>query len=92
MPKENKKMANIEIYTTALCPFCVGAKGLLNGKGVPFTEIDVSFNPEKRKKMTDRANGRTSVPQVFINGEHVGGCDDLYDLESEGVLDAKLGI
>ncbi len=85
-------MADIEIYTTVLCPFCTGAKGLLKGKGVLFTEIDVSFNLGKRKKMTERANGRTSVPQVFINGEHVGGCDDLYDLELEGALDAKLGI
>lgn len=85
-------MAEVEIYTTAFCPFCHNAKGLLNKKGVKFTEIDVMLSPSKRKEMRERANGLTKVPQIFIDGEHVGGCDELYDLEFEGILDLKLGL
>lgn len=82
-------MAEVEIYTTPTCPFCVRAKQLLNKKEVLFTEIDAS-DQDVRDKMTVRANGRHTVPQVFINGEHIGGCDDLFDLEFDGELDKKL--
>lgn len=81
----------VEIYTTPTCPFCIRAKHLLNKKGVMFKEIDVT-DSDLRSKMKERANGRRTVPQIFINGEHVGGCDDLYDLEFDGDLDGKLGL
>ena len=81
---------DIEIYTTAFCPFCHRAKHLLKAKGAQFTEIDVSFSSQKRAAMTERAGGRTSVPQIFFDGEHIGGCDDLMALESNGELDHKL--
>ena len=88
-------MAKVEIYTTMLCPYCWRAKKLLSQYGVDFTEIDVMCHGEKRKEMQARANGCTSVPQIFINGKHVGGCDDLYALEQEGrlkpMLDASSG-
>ena len=83
-------MAIIEIYTTPYCPFCLDAKALLRKKGVQFTEIDVSVSRELRMKMTARAQGRTTVPQIFIDGHHVGGSDDLYLLEGEGRLDPML--
>ena len=82
-------MADVEIYTTPTCPFCIRAKQLLEKKSVPYTEIDVS-EQAKRDKMTERAGGRHTVPQVFINNEHIGGCDDLFDLEFDGDLDKKL--
>jgi glutaredoxin 3 len=80
----------VEIYTTPYCPFCLDAKALLNKKGVPFTEIDVSRDRALRAKMVERANGRYTVPQIFIGATHVGGCDDLYALEDEGKLDPLL--
>lgn len=83
-------MAPVEIYTTPFCPYCSEAKALLKKKSVAFTEIDVSRDRELRSKMTARANGRTTVPQIFIGATHVGGCDDLFDLEGEGKLDALL--
>jgi len=85
-------MPLVEIYTTAMCPFCVRAKKLLNKKGVEYTEYDVTMDPEGRKKMTVRAEGRTSVPQIFIEGEAIGGCDELLELDFDGELDAKLGL
>lgn len=84
-------MAIIEIYTTPTCPYCLRAKALLNGKGVSFTEYDVSADRELRAKMTDRAHGRRSVPQIFIDDQHIGGSDDLHALEREGKLDPLLG-
>jgi glutaredoxin 3 len=84
-------MAPVEIYTTPFCPYCFDAKALLKKKSAAFTEIDVSRDRELRKKMTARANGRTTVPQIFIGTTHVGGCDDLYALEDAGKLDALLG-
>jgi len=84
-------MAHITIYTTMLCPYCHMAKNLLRQKEVPFEEIDVSGRPDLRAEMRERA-GRNTVPQIFIDGEHVGGCDDLYALERSGRLDAKLGL
>ncbi|MBC7908656.1 MAG: glutaredoxin 3 [Rhodospirillaceae bacterium] len=80
-------MAEIEIYTTPTCPYCIRAKALLDKKGVAYREIDVSAG---RDVMTKRAGGRTSVPQIFINGEHIGGCDDLHELDAAGDLAAKL--
>lgn len=83
-------MKNIEIYTSQLCGFCFAAKRLLSSKGVSFSEFDVGRNPELRREMMQRANGRHTVPQIFIGGEHVGGCDDLYALDRAGKLDAML--
>ena len=83
-------MASIEIYTTPYCPYCDDAKTLLKKKNVVFTEIDVSRDRDLRMKMTERAHGRTTVPQIFIGATHVGGCDDLYALDGEGKLDPLL--
>jgi glutaredoxin 3 len=80
----------VEIYTTALCPYCYRAKALLEKKGVAFAEYDVDMAPGKREEMVKRS-GRRSVPQVFIDGESVGGSDDLHALDARGLLDAKLG-
>ncbi len=84
-------MPEIEIYTTPTCPFCQRAKSLLARKGVDFKEIDVAGRPELREQMTQRAGGRHTVPQVFIDGEPMGGCDDLHELEFDGELDRLLG-
>ena len=83
-------MANVEIYTTPTCPYCVAAKRPLNGEGVGFREIDVSRDPALRDAMTARAGGRRSVPQIFIGDRHVGGSDDLHDLDRKGGLDPLL--
>ena len=83
-------MKPVEIYTTQICPFCIAAKRLLKQKSVSFTEIDVSGDPEKRAEMTQRAHGGRTVPQIFVGETHVGGCDDLYDLERRGKLDGLL--
>ena len=82
-------MKPVEIYTTPTCPYCIAAKGLLKKKNVSFTEIDVSRDPALRDAMTARA-GRRSVPQIFIGGKHVGGCDDLHALDHDGKLDPML--
>ncbi len=83
-------MAKVEIYTTPTCPYCIAAKALLRKKGVSYDETDVSRDPDLRLAMTQRAGGRRSVPQIFIGGQHVGGCDDLHALESQGKLDGLL--
>ena len=83
-------MARIEIYTTRYCGYCQSAKALLTRKGVTFTEIDVTGNPQEREAMVERANGRSTVPQIFIGATHVGGCDELYALEDAGKLDPLL--
>ncbi|MEK9967881.1 MAG: glutaredoxin 3 [Ferrovibrio sp.] len=83
-------MAQIEIYTTFMCPYCARAKALLEKKGQSYNEIDVSYDAAKREEMTQKAGGRRTVPQIWINGTHVGGSDDLYALEREGKLDAML--
>jgi glutaredoxin 3 len=85
-------MPPVEIYTTPFCPYCHDAKALLKKKNVSFTEIDVSRDRELRSKMTARANGRTTVPQIFIGATHVGGCDDLYALDRKGELDKLLAV
>ncbi|MCF8511019.1 MAG: glutaredoxin 3 [Rhodobacteraceae bacterium] len=83
-------MKPVEIYTTQSCPYCIAAKRLLLKKGVQFKEIDVGGQPQLRAAMTQRAGGRTSVPQIFIAGKHVGGCDDIHALDHAGQLDSML--
>ena len=83
-------MQAVTIYTTAWCPYCSAAKGLLAKKGVAFQEIDVERAAGARAAMVERANGRTSVPQIFVGATHVGGCDDLYALDRAGKLDPLL--
>ncbi len=83
-------MADVEIYTTPICPYCVRAKSLLSKKGVSYKEIDVAADPGLRDAMIKRAGGKRTVPQIFINGQHVGGSDDLYALERKGELDQIL--
>jgi glutaredoxin 3 len=83
-------MPAVEIYTTPFCGFCHAAKRLLAQKGVSFTEIDVAAQPDRRAEMVARANGGRTVPQIFVGGRHVGGCDALYALERAGKLDALL--
>jgi glutaredoxin 3 len=84
-------MAEVVVYTSPFCGYCHRAKRLLTEKGVQFEEIDVMQNPQRRPEMVERAGGRTSVPQIFIDGKGIGGCDDLYELERAGKLDAMLG-
>ncbi|MDP1590964.1 MAG: glutaredoxin 3 [Prosthecobacter sp.] len=83
-------MPQIEIYTSPYCGYCSRAKSLLNKKGVGFEEIDVTHHEGKRSEMMQRAAGRRTVPQIFIDGTHVGGCDDLYALDAAGSLDPML--
>jgi glutaredoxin 3 len=83
-------MAEVEIYTTPLCPYCWRAKRLLSKKGVVFAEIDLWQHPERRAEMVERAAGRTTVPQLFVNGRAIGGSDELAALETRGELDAML--
>ena len=85
-------MAKVEIYTTPTCPYCAAAKTLLGRKGAAFEETDVSRDPDLRVAMTQRAGGRRSVPQIFIDGQHVGGSDDIHALDRDGKLDALLGV
>jgi glutaredoxin 3 len=83
-------MAHIEIYTTRICPYCLSAKRLLQRKKAPYEEISVDGDPQGRAAMAERAGGRRTVPQIFIDGRHIGGCDDLHELDSRGGLDALL--
>ena len=83
-------MAKIEIYTKITCPFCHAAKDLLAKKGADFHEVDINKQPDQRDTMIARAGGMATVPQIFIDGTHVGGCDELYALESKGGLDVML--
>jgi glutaredoxin 3 len=85
-------MARVEVYSTLFCPYCARAKSLLERKGVPYTNIDVMEDTAKRDEMTARSGGRQTVPQIFIDGEHIGGSDELVALDRAGRLDAKLGI
>ncbi len=80
-------MSEVIIYTTQVCPYCVRAKNLLKQKGVEFTEIDVSHDAALRNQMVEKSGGRRTVPQIFINGQHIGGSDDLYALDNAGKLD-----
>ena len=85
-------MSGIEVYSSLWCPFCTRAKALLDRKGVEYREIDVDRDPNLRQQMMQRAGGRRTVPQIFVDGRHVGGSDDLAALERAGELDALLGI
>ena len=84
-------MKNIEIYTSPLCGFCHAAKRLLDSKGVDYTEYNILSDPKLQPEMSERASGARTVPQIFIDGIGIGGCDDLYALESSGKLDGALG-
>ncbi len=83
-------MKQVEIYTSPFCGFCHAAKRLLNSKNVAYTEIDVIAEPNRKGEMMSRANGRRTVPQIFVGGTHVGGCDDLFAMERAGKLDSLL--
>ena len=83
-------MSKVEIYTWQYCPFCIRAKSLLQKKNISFTEHKIDGDDDAREIMTKRANGRSTLPQIFINNEGIGGCDDLYELENEDKLDALL--
>lgn len=80
-------MPVVEIYTKTFCPYCWRAKELLSAKGVDYHEVAVDFGGDAKQLMVERASGRTTVPQIFIKGQHVGGCDDLMALERAGKLD-----
>ncbi len=84
------RMAHIEIYTKAFCPYCSRAKKLLGDKGASYDEIDLTMGGPRRAEMVDRAGGRTTVPQIFIDGRHIGGSDDLAALDRRGQLDELL--
>ncbi|BBK36223.1 glutaredoxin 3 [Allostella sp. ATCC 35155] len=83
-------MAQVEIYSSPWCGYCARAKSLLDRKGVQYVEIDVDADTKRRQEMTQRAGGRTSVPQIFIDGRHVGGCDDIFALDRAQKLDPLL--
>jgi len=85
-------MVNIDIYTTPYCPFCIRAKKLLATKKVEFNEIDLSENPDKFEEMLSKSNGARTVPQIFVNGEHIGDCDHIHDLDQKGELDKILKV
>lgn len=83
-------MPQVEIYTKMFCPYCARAKKLLGDKGVDYEEYEISMGGEKRQEMIQRADGKTTVPQIFIDGRHIGGSDDLVALEQQGKLDSLL--
>lgn len=82
--------ASVTIYTKAYCPYCVRAKALLTAKGVQFLEVSIDQQPELRPQMIEKSGGRSTVPQIFINDQHIGGCDDLHALDAQGKLDTLL--
>jgi glutaredoxin 3 len=83
-------MAKVEIYTKAFCPYCYRAKHLLDGKGAEYVEYDITLGGPKRQEMIQRANGRATVPQIFIDDRHIGGSDELAALDRQGGLDPLL--
>jgi len=83
-------MADVVIYTRPFCGYCARALSLLSQKGVAFTEIDAGMDPDKRREMVQRAGGRSTFPQIFIGGAHIGGCDEMMALERAGKLDPML--
>ncbi|MBK1836943.1 glutaredoxin 3 [Azospirillum sp. YIM B02556] len=85
-------MADVVIYTTPFCPYCIRAKSLLDRKGVTYEEIDLYAQPGRRSEMIERSEGRTTVPQIFIDGKPYGGSDDIHALDRDGRLDPLLGI
>jgi glutaredoxin 3 len=84
-------MPDIVIYTKPYCPYCNRAKALFKQKDVPYTEINIQGNEALRTEMVTKSGGSTTVPQIFINGKHIGGCDDMYALQASGKLDGLLG-
>ena len=80
----------IDIYIKPTCPYCISAKELLDSKGQSYQAYDISHQPRLKQEMVERANGRSTVPQIFIDDKHIGGCDDLYALENQGQLDRLL--
>ncbi len=84
--------AQVEIYTWSTCPFCIRAKALLDKKSVEYTEYAIDGDQDARAKMAERANGGRSLPQIFIDDQHIGGCDDMYALEAAGKLDPLLAV
>lgn len=85
-------MATIEVYSSDRCPYCVKAKALLERKGVEYKEINVTDDDEARVALVKKANGLRTVPQIFIDDNHIGGCDDLYELDRKGELDPMIGV
>lgn len=83
-------MSQVTIYTKAYCPYCVRAKSVLDNKGVSYQEIRIDEQPELRPQMIELAGGRTTVPQIFIDSRHIGGCDDMLALDASGQLDTLL--
>ncbi|MDF1680452.1 glutaredoxin 3 [Ponticaulis sp.] len=83
-------MAKVEIYTRQFCPYCTRALSLLDKKGVEYTHVDAGMDPQKRQEMIQRANGGSTYPQIFINDDHIGGCDEMFALERAGKLDPLL--
>lgn len=90
MTEGRQTMADIEIYTTKVCPYCIRAKNLLNAKDADFKEIDLTGDDAGREALLKRSNGMRTVPQIFINGQHIGGYDNLAELEEKGELDKLL--
>lgn len=91
-PERRECLAKIEMYSTPICPYCMRAKSLLARKGVSFTDINIMTNPSKRTEMMQRSGGAHTVPQIFIDGKAIGGCDEMFDLEADGELDVLLGF
>ncbi len=91
-PSQDSGITKVEIYTWKFCPFCIRAKALLNEKGVNFREYSIDGDNDARTKMSERAGGRRTVPQIFINGESIGGCDELYELERNNKLNELIEI
>jgi len=85
-------MASIDIYTSKICPYCIKAKNLLESKGVDYQELRTDKDAKLAEEVAKRSGGQRTVPQIFIDGNHVGGCDDLYALDREGALDSLLGV
>ncbi|MBF0447396.1 MAG: glutaredoxin 3 [Magnetococcales bacterium] len=83
-------MPEIIVYSTTVCPYCVRAKMLLDKKGASYEEINLTKNPDRRDEMLQKSGGKRTVPQIFIGDKHIGGCDDLYELELDGELDKLL--
>lgn len=83
-------MTRVEVFSGPYCPYCDKAKALLNKKNIAFEEFNVKSDEVKLSEMLERSNGRKTIPQIFINGQHIGGCDDLYALDGAGKLDALL--
>ena len=88
----DSKETTVEIYTWKFCPFCIRAKALLNQKGIKYKEYSIDGDNDARDKMSERAGGRRTVPQIFINSKSIGGCDELYELEENHELNPLLGI